>query len=172
VYGVGDPHADLMFIGEGPGFHEDRQGEPFVGAAGQLLTRLLAEIGLRRDDVYIANVVKCRPPNNRDPYPDEIDTCSPYLREQIALVDPHVIVTLGNFATRYVLERQVSISRVRGQRFPIEGRLVIPTFHPAAILRGGGEASTQMAALRSDLQQVRAALAEIPEPVEEQLGLF
>jgi uracil-DNA glycosylase family 4 len=172
VYGVGDPHADLMFIGEGPGFHEDRQGEPFVGAAGQLLNRLLAEIGLRRDDVYIANVVMCRPPNNRDPYPDEIDTCSPYLREQIALVDPHVIVTLGNFATRYLLERQVSISRVRGQRFPIEGRLVIPTFHPAAILRGGGEASTQMAALRSDLQQVRAALAEAPEPVEEQLGLF
>jgi uracil-DNA glycosylase len=117
-------------------------------------------------------VRNCRPPNNRDPYPDEIDTCSPYLREQIALVDPHVIVTLGNFATRYLLERQVSISRVRGQRFPIEGRLVIPTFHPAAILRGGGEASTQMAALRSDLQQVRAALAEAPEPVEEQLGLF
>jgi uracil-DNA glycosylase len=172
VYGVGDPHANLMFIGEGPGFHEDRQGEPFVGAAGQLLTRLLGEIGLRRNDVYLANVVKCRPPNNRDPYPDEIDTCSPYLREQIALIDPHVIVTLGNFATRYMLDRQVSISRVRGQRFPIQGRLVIPTFHPAAILRGGGEASTQMAALRSDLQQVRAALAELPEPVEEQLGLF
>jgi uracil-DNA glycosylase family 4 len=172
VYGVGDPHADLMFIGEGPGYHEDRQGLPFVGAAGQLLTRLLAEIGLRRDDVYIANVVKCRPPNNRDPYPDEIDACSPYLREQIALVDPHVIVTLGNFATRYVLGRQVSIGRVRGQRFPIDGRLVIPTFHPAAILRGGGEASTQMAALRSDFVQVRTALAEVPEPVEEQLGLF
>jgi uracil-DNA glycosylase len=172
VYGVGDPHANLMFIGEGPGFHEDRQGEPFVGAAGQLLTRLLGEIGLRRNDVYLANVVKCRPPNNRDPYPDEIDTCSPYLREQIALIDPHVIVTLGNFATRYMLDRQVSITRVRGQRFPIQGRLVIPTFHPAAILRGGGEASTQMAALRSDLQQVRAALAELPEPVEEQLGLF
>jgi DNA polymerase len=172
VYGVGDPHADLMFIGEGPGFHEDRQGEPFVGAAGQLLNRVLGEIGLTRERVYIANVVKCRPPNNRDPYPDEIDTCSPYLREQIDLVDPHVIVTLGNFATRYVLNRQLSISRVRGQRFPIDGRVVIPTFHPAAILHGGGEASPQMAALRSDFQEIRTALAEIPEPVEEQLGLF
>jgi DNA polymerase len=172
VYGVGDPHADLMFIGEGPGFHEDRQGQPFVGAAGQLLNRLLDEIGLSRDGVYIANVVKCRPPNNRDPYPDEIDACSPYLREQIAVVDPSVIVTLGNFATRYVLDRQVSISRVRGQRFPVDGRVVIPTFHPAAILRGGGEASPQMTALRSDFQQVRTALAEVPEPVEEQLGLF
>jgi DNA polymerase len=172
VYGVGDPHADLMFIGEGPGFHEDRQGVPFVGAAGQLLNRVLGEIGLTRERVYIANVVKCRPPNNRDPYPDEIDACSPYLREQIDLVDPHVIVTLGNFATRYVLNRQLSISRVRGQRFPIDGRVVIPTFHPAAILHGGGEASPQMAALRSDFQEIRAALAEIPEPVEEQLGLF
>jgi DNA polymerase len=172
VYGVGDPHADLMFIGEGPGFHEDKQGEPFVGAAGQLLNRLLGEIGLSRERVYIANVVKCRPPGNRDPYPDEIDTCSPYLREQIALVDPHVIMTLGNFATRYVLNRQVSISRVRGQRFLIDGRVVIPTFHPAAILRGGGEASAQMAGLRSDFAQVRGALAEVPEPVEEQLGLF
>jgi uracil-DNA glycosylase len=172
VYGVGDPHADLMFIGEGPGFHEDRQGQPFVGAAGQLLNRLLGEIGLLRESVYIANVIKCRPPNNRDPYPDEIDACSPFLREQLALVDPRVVVTLGNFATRYVLGRQVSISRVRGQRLPVDGRLVIPTFHPAAILRGGGEASSQMAALRADFQEVRAALADVPEPVEEQLGLF
>jgi DNA polymerase len=172
VYGVGDPHADLMFIGEGPGFHEDKQGEPFVGAAGQLLNRMLAEIGLRREDVRITNVVLCRPPNNRDPYPDEIDACSPYLREQIRLVNPHVIVTLGNFATRHVLGRQVSISRVRGERFPVDGRVVIPTFHPAAILHGGGEASPQMAALRSDFQRARAALAEVPRPVEEQLGLF
>jgi uracil-DNA glycosylase len=172
VYGVGDPHADLMFIGEGPGYHEDRQGAPFVGAAGQLLNRMLNEIGLSREDVYIANCVKCRPPNNRDPLPDELDACTPYLREQIKLVDPHVVVTLGNFATRYVLNRQVSISRVRGQRFQIGSRVVIPTFHPAAILRGGGEASPQMAMLRSDFQAVRDALAEIPEPVEEQLGLF
>jgi uracil-DNA glycosylase len=172
VYGVGDPHADLMFIGEGPGYHEDRQGAPFVGAAGQLLNRMLNEIGLSREDVYIANCVKCRPPNNRDPLPDELDACTPYLREQIKLVDPHVVVTLGNFATRYVLNRQVSISRVRGQRFQIGSRVVIPTFHPAAILHGGGEASPQMAMLRSDFQAVRDALAEIPEPVEEQLGLF
>jgi DNA polymerase len=172
VYGVGDPHADLMFIGEGPGFHEDKQGQPFVGAAGQLLNRMLNEIGLSREQVYIANTVKCRPPNNRDPLPDELDACTPYLREQIRLVDPHVVVTLGNFATRYVLQQHVSISRVRGQRFRIGRRVVIPTFHPAAILRGGGEASPQMAALRSDFQAVREALAEVPEPVEEQLGLF
>jgi uracil-DNA glycosylase len=172
VFGVGDPHADLMFIGEGPGFHEDKQGQPFVGAAGQLLTRMLNEIGLAREQVYIANTVKCRPPNNRDPLPDELDACTPYLREQIKLVDPHVVVTLGNFATRYVLQQQVSISRVRGQRFRIGTRIVIPTFHPAAILHGGGDGSPQMEALRSDFQAVRAALAEIPEPVEEQLGLF
>jgi uracil-DNA glycosylase len=172
VYGVGDPRADLMFIGEGPGFHEDKQGQPFVGAAGQLLNRMLAEIGLAREDVYIANCVKCRPPNNRDPLPDELDACTPYLREQIKLVDPHVVVTLGNFATRYVLQQQVSISRVRGQRFRIGSRVVIPTFHPAAILHGGGEGSSQMEALRADFQAVKAALAEIPQPVEEQLGLF
>jgi uracil-DNA glycosylase family 4 len=172
VYGVGDPHADLMFIGEGPGFHEDKQGQPFVGAAGQLLNRMLGEIGLAREDVYIANCVKCRPPGNRDPLPDELDACTPYLREQIELIDPHVLVTLGNFATRYVLQRQVSISRVRGQRFPMGTRVVIPTFHPAAILHGGGEGSPQMEALRSDFRVVEAALAEIPEPVEEQLGLF
>lgn len=172
VYGVGDPHADLMFIGEGPGFHEDKQGQPFVGAAGQLLNRMLGEIGLAREDVYIANCVKCRPPGNRDPLPDELDACTPYLREQIELIDPHVLVTLGNFATRYVLQKQVSISRVRGQRFPMGTRVVIPTFHPAAILHGGGEGSPQMEALRSDFRVVEAALAEIPEPVEEQLGLF
>jgi uracil-DNA glycosylase family 4 len=172
VYGVGDPHADLMFIGEGPGFHEDKQGQPFVGAAGQLLNRMLGEIGLAREDVYIANCVKCRPPGNRDPLPDELDACTPYLREQIELIDPHVLVTLGNFATRYVLQRQVSISRVRGQRFPMGTRVVIPTFHPAAILHGGGEGSPQMEALRADFRVVEAALSEIPEPVEEQLGLF
>ncbi len=172
VYGVGNPNADLMFIGEGPGYHEDKQGEPFVGAAGQLLNTLLFEIGLRREDVYINNVVMCRPPGNRDPFPDEIDACAPYLRERIRLIDPRVIVTLGNFATRVVLDRPVSISRVRGQRFTIEGRIVIPTFHPAAILRGGGEASRQMASLRADFQQVRTALADLPKPVEEQLGLF
>ena len=172
VYGTGNPDADLMFIGEGPGYYEDKQGEPFVGAAGQLLNTMLEEIGVRRADVRITNVILCRPPGNRDPMPDEVETCTPWLREQIALVDPRVIVTLGNFASRFMLDKPVSISRVRGQRFPLEGRTVIPTFHPAAILRGGGEASTQMAALRSDFQEIKRALAEIPEPVEEQLGLF
>jgi DNA polymerase len=172
VYGTGNPDADLMFIGEGPGYYEDKQGEPFVGAAGQLLNRMLEEIGIKRADVRITNVILCRPPGNRDPMPDEVETCTPWLREQIELVDPRVIVTLGNFATRFMLDKPISISRVRGQRFPLEGRTVIPTFHPAAILRGGGEASTQMAALRSDFQEVKRALAEMPEPVEEQLGLF
>src|SRR5438093_12355487 len=97
VFGVGNPSAELMFIGEAPGFHEDKQGEPFVGAAGQLLTTLLGEIGLRREDVQIVNVLKCRPPGNRDPLPDEIESCTPYLREQIRLVDPRIIMTLGNF---------------------------------------------------------------------------
>jgi len=172
VYGVGDPAADLMFIGEAPGFHEDRQGEPFVGAAGQLLNRLLAEIGVRREDVYINNVVLCRPPGNRDPLPDELEACKPWLDERIALIDPLVIVTLGNWATRYILGSQVSISRIRGQRFPWNGRTVIPTFHPAAVLHGGGENSRQMAALRMDFLEMQRALAERPEPVEEQLGLF
>lgn len=172
VYGVGDSDADLMFIGEGPGFHEDRQGEPFVGAAGQLLNRLLAEIDLRRENVRITNTVLCRPPGNRDPYPDEIESCAPWLTEQIDLVDPVVIVTLGNFATRTILHKQVSISRVRGQRFPWNGRTVIPTFHPAAILHGGGESSAQMTALRADFQEIKRALAERPQPAEEQLGLF
>jgi DNA polymerase len=172
VYGIGNPNADLMFIGEAPGFHEDKQGEPFVGAAGQLLNTLLAESGIRREDVYINNVILCRPPGNRDPLPDELEACKPWLDERIALVDPAVIVTLGNWATRYILGQSVSISRVRGQRFPWNGRLVIPTFHPAAILRGGGQTSRQMADVRSDFQEMRRALDERPQPSEEQLGLF
>ena len=172
VYGVGNPEADLMFIGEGPGYHEDKQGEPFVGAAGQLLTRLLSEIGLERRDVRICNVVMCRPPGNRDPLPDEIEACRPWLMEQVALVDPAIVVTLGNFATRTILDRPISISRVRGQRFIWEGRTVIPTFHPAAVLRGGGDASSQMIAIRSDFQEITRALADRPVPVEEQVSLF
>ena len=172
VYGVGDPNADLMFIGEAPGFHEDKQGEPFVGAAGQLLNQLLTEIGIAREDVYINNTVNCRPPANRDPLPDELEACKPWLDERVALIDPAVVVTLGNWATRYILGKQVSISRVRGQRFPWSGRTVIPTFHPAAVLHGGGQASNQMTALRADFQEIRRALAERPQPAEEQLGLF
>src|SRR5207247_5697379 len=117
VFGVGNPHAGLMFIGEGPGYHEDKQGEPFVGAAGQLLTRLLGEIGLRREDVYITNCVRCRPPGNRDPLPDELEACRPSLEGTLECVGPSVVVTLGTFATRVILDRLVSISRVRGQRF-------------------------------------------------------
>jgi DNA polymerase len=175
VFGVGSPEAGVMFIGEGPGYYEDKQGEPFVGAAGQLLTKLLGEIGLRREDVYICNIVKCRPPGNRDPLPDEIESCRPFLTGQIDNVGPRLIVTLGNFATRVILDKQVSISRVRGQKFTIEGRTVIPTFHPAAVLHGGGEASSQMAALRSDFLAIREILEEpvaVGAGPEEQLGLF
>jgi uracil-DNA glycosylase len=175
VFGVGSPEADLMFIGEGPGYYEDKQGEPFVGAAGQLLTRLLGEIGVRREDVYITNVVRCRPPGNRDPLPDEIEACKSFTAGTLEAIRPRIIVTLGNFATRVILDRPVSISRVRGQRFTVDGRTIIPTFHPAAILRGGGESGTQMAALRSDFRMIREALDEpAPEPAmaEEQLGLF
>jgi uracil-DNA glycosylase family 4 len=173
VFGVGDPDADVMFVGEAPGFHEDKQGEPFVGAAGQLLTRMLNEVlALAREDVYIANVIKCRPPGNRDPQDDEIEACTPWLVEQVSLIQPQVIATLGNFATKFVLNTQQGITRMRGRAYPWHGRTVIPTFHPAAILHGGGQASSQMAALRSDFQEIRRALAERPEPVEEQLGLF
>lgn len=172
VFGDGSPNADVMFVGEGPGFHEDRQGIPFVGAAGQLLNQLLSEIGLDRRDVYITNVVLCRPPGNRDPMPDEIESCRPYLMEQLELVNPRVVVTLGNFATRVILDRPVSISRVRGQRQNWQGRVVIPTYHPAAVLRGGGDASQTMRAVREDFATIRTAMAEVPAPLEEQLGLF
>jgi uracil-DNA glycosylase len=178
VFGVGDADADLMFIGEGPGFHEDRQGEPFVGAAGQLLTRMLEGIELSRDRVYIANVVKCRPPGNRDPQPDEIESCTPWLVEQISLIQPRVIVTLGNFATKFVLSTSTGITRLRGQVHDWHGRTVIPTFHPAAILHGGGERSTQFDLLKQDFDLVRrtleAPVVALPEtdPTEQQMELF
>ena len=161
VFGVGDPHADLMFIGEAPGLHEDRQGEPFVGAAGQLLTRMLGEIGLRREDVYIANVVKCRPPGNRDPLPAEIEACTPWLIEQIGLIQPVLVVTLGNFATKFVLQTQRGITSMRGSVYPWHGRSVIPTFHPAAILRGGGEKGRQFQDLRADFALISETLARV-----------
>jgi DNA polymerase len=160
VYGTGHPDADLMFIGEGPGFHEDKQGEPFVGAAGQLLNRMLGEIGLVRDQVYIANIVKCRPPGNRDPRPDEIEACTPWLVEQISLIQPSVIVTLGNFATKFVLQTQTGITRLRGRVHAWHGRTVVPTFHPAAILHGGGEGSRQYELLLDDFRLVRRTLDE------------
>ena len=164
VFGAGDPHADLLFIGEAPGMHEDRQGEPFVGAAGQLLTRMLGEIGLAREDVYIANVLKCRPPGNRDPLPGEIEACTPWLVEQISAIQPRVIATLGNFATKHVLQTQRGITSMRGAVYPWHGRSVVPTFHPAAILRGGGEKSRQFADLREDFALIRRTLDRRAEP--------
>jgi uracil-DNA glycosylase family 4 len=164
VFGVGSPDADLLFIGEAPGFHEDRQGEPFVGAAGQLLTRMLGEIGLRREDVYIANVLRCRPPGNRDPLPDEIEACTPWLIETISIVQPVVIVTLGNFATKYVLDTQRGITSMRGGVYGWHGRKVIPTFHPAAILHGGGEKSRQFLDLRDDFALIQKTLRSATEP--------
>jgi len=157
VFGEGDPDADLMVVGEGPGREEDLQGRPFVGRSGQLLDRLLAEeSGLQRQEVYIANVVKCRPPGNRDPLPDEIEACRPYLDQQVALISPRVIITLGNFATRLLLDTSEGITRLRGRAFPFgAGTVIVPTYHPAAALRGGGEVVARM---RADFVRARAAL--------------
>jgi uracil-DNA glycosylase len=133
VFGVGSPGADLVFVGEGPGAEEDKQGIPFVGRAGRLLTRLIEGIGLTRDQVYIANVVKCRPPGNRDPQPDEIEACRPYLEAQLDFLAPRVVVTLGNFATKLLLETKEGITKLRGREFPYrDSGVLIPTFHPAA----------------------------------------
>ena len=134
VFGAGDPHAELMFIGEAPGRNEDLKGEPFVGAAGRLLDELLGSIGLTRSQVYIANVLKCRPPRNRDPLPVEIATCTPFLAQQVRLVDPKVIATLGNFATRWLLGTTAGITTLRGRLYHVEGRQVVPIFHPAVAL--------------------------------------
>jgi uracil-DNA glycosylase family 4 len=136
VFGVGNPRAALMFVGEGPGEEEDRQGEPFVGRAGQLLTEIITKgMGLRRSDVYIANVVKCRPPGNRNPEPDEIAACQPFLLAQVDAVDPQVIVALGKFAAQTLLETATPISQLRGRWFSYRGRRLMPTFHPSYLLR-------------------------------------
>lgn len=135
VFGVGNPDAALMFVGEAPGADEDEQGVPFVGRAGQLLTKIIEAIDLRRDEVYIANVIKCRPPANRNPEPDEIASCEPFLLAQIAAVRPAVIVTLGTFATQVLLRTDESISKLRGRPHEYLGAVVIPTFHPAYLLR-------------------------------------
>ena len=135
VFGVGNPAADLMFVGEAPGRDEDEQGIPFVGRAGQLLTKIIEAIGLKRDDVYIANVIKCRPPENRNPEPDEVDTCEPFLFQQIDTIKPTVIVALGTFATRALLRTLDPISRLRGRVYDYRGAKLVPTFHPAFLLR-------------------------------------
>jgi len=179
VFGQGDPRADLMFVGEAPGFHEDRQGIPFVGPSGQLLNRLLEGIGLRRQDVYICNVVKSRPPQNRDPQPDEIAACRPWLDAQIRLVDPRVVVTLGNFAAKTLLETTTGITRLRGRTYPFQGRVLLPTFHPAAALHAQGRRTagpSPLEAMEDDfrlLAELLAAQAPAEEPrPTEQLGLF
>jgi len=138
VFGVGNPDADLMFVGEAPGADEDIQGEPFVGRAGQLLTKMIEAMGFRRDEVYIANVLKCRPPGNRNPEPDEIATCEPFLFQQLASVEPKVVIALGAFAARTLLKTDSPISRLRGRVFDYRGAKLIPTFHPSFLLRSPG----------------------------------
>jgi DNA polymerase len=154
VFGSGNADADLMFVGEAPGFHEDQQGQPFVGAAGKLLDKLLAEIGMSREDVFIANVLKSRPPGNRDPQPEEIEACKPYLTRQIELIEPRVICTLGNFSTKLLTRRQDGITRVHGQPqdhviagLPIR---IYPIYHPAAGLRSAAMLET----LRGDFRRL------------------
>lgn len=171
VFGVGDPTADLMFVGEGPGAQEDLQGEPFVGRSGQLLDRLvLEELGLTREHFYIANVVMCRPPGNRDPLPDEIDACRPWLETKLDLIDPKVVVSLGNFATKLLLGTTQGITRVRGRSYPFRRGVLVPTYHPAAVLRSGGESLAQM---RADLVRAKRLLTAapvdvaVPRPVTE-----
>ena len=158
VFGVGDPNADVMFVGEGPGAEEDRLGQPFVGRSGKLLDRLMAEeMGLTRArGVYIANCVKCRPPANRDPKPAEIDACRGYLDAQVTAVAPKVVVTLGRFAAQTLLDTTDGIGKLRGRSYPFRTGVLIPTYHPAAVLRGGAE---PMAKMRADLIRAKRAAA-------------
>jgi uracil-DNA glycosylase family 4 len=157
VFGVGNPKANLMFVGEAPGADEDRLGEPFVGRAGQLLTKIIEAIGLARGDVYIANVIKCRPPGNRNPEPDEVSTCEPFLFEQIDLIGPRVIVALGTFAAHALLKTDVPISRLRGRVHDFRGgSRLIPTFHPAFLLRSPDRKRD----VWEDMKKVRALLAD------------
>jgi DNA polymerase len=160
VFGVGDPRAELMFVGEGPGADEDAQGEPFVGKAGQLLTRMIVAMGYRRDEVYIANVVKCRPPGNRDPEPDEIEACERFLAAQIAAVSPRLVVALGRFAVQTLLRDGTPISRQRGAWRTYQGVRLMPTFHPAYLLRNPAEKGKAW----DDLKLVMQELGKAPPP--------
>lgn len=135
VFGVGNPQAELMIIGEAPGFHEDQQGEPFVGRAGQLLNAMLLTLGLDRDSVYIANILKCRPPNNRDPAPEEVKHCTPFLEKQIALVQPKLLLALGRIAAHYLLNNTTSLSQLRGKILTYQNTPLLATYHPAYLLR-------------------------------------
>jgi uracil-DNA glycosylase family 4 len=185
VFGSGNPDADLIFVGEAPGFHEDKQGVPFVGAAGQLLSKLLAGIGLDRDDVYIANVLKCRPPGNRDPLPEEIAACESHLFRQLELIRPKLVATLGNFATKLLTGRPEGITKVHGreQVVTLGGQSVTlyPIFHPAAALY----TPRMMQVLEEDFARIPALIGHDPQPIAppvpllaavpaqvEQLGLF
>ena len=174
VPGSGNPNADIVFIGEGPGFHEDQQGLPFVGAAGKFLDELLASINLRREDVYICNVIKCRAPNNRDPLPDEIDACTPWLTQQLDVLKPRMIVTLGRFSmSRYF--PGATIGRIHGQAKRIDGVLVVPMYHPAAALHQASLRQTIMEDFQKlpDLLEQAAAEEEQPrEPQPTQLQLL
>lgn len=154
VFGAGNPHARVLFVGEAPGKNEDLQGEPFVGAAGHYLNELLGVAGLRREDVFIANVLKCRPPSNRDPRPEEIEACAPFLREQTRTIDPEVIVTLGKFSTQFILKTQVGITRLHGHAYRAGKFLVFPIFHPASALYDG----SKRAALENDFVTLREVL--------------
>ena len=154
VFGVGNPKARLMFVGEAPGEDEDLKGEPFVGKAGQLLTKMIEAMGLRREDVYICNTVKCRPPNNRNPEPDELAACEPFLKGQLASVKPEVIVTLGKFAAQALLREQTPITRLRGQWREYEGIPVMPTFHPAYLLRSPQEKTKAWEDLQSVMKKL------------------
>ena len=156
VFGVGNPNADLMFVGEAPGADEDIQGIPFVGRAGQLLTKIIEAIGLKREDVYIANVIKCRPPQNRNPEPDEVETCEPFLFQQVDIIKPKVIVALGKFGAQTLLRTLDPISRLRGRIFEYRGAKLVPTFHPAYLLRN----PSSKREVWEDMKLVRRLLAE------------
>ena len=176
VPGEGPQHADIMFIGEGPGFHENQQGRPFVGAAGQFLEELLASIGLQREQVFIANVVKCRPPGNRDPLPEEIEACKPYLDRQIALIRPKLIVTLGRFSMARFFPNS-RISDIHGQARMLNGRLVVAMYHPAAALHQPSlrrEIEADFAQLPALIERAAPAAPPDPEAAEppQQLNLF
>ena len=162
VFGVGNPDADLMFVGEAPGADEDVQGIPFVGRAGQLLTKMIEAINLRRDDVYIANVIKCRPPGNRNPEPDEIARCEPFLFQQVDAIRPKVIVALGSFAAKTLLRSEESISRLRGRVYEFHGAQLIPTFHPSFLLRSPDRKRDAW----EDLKKARALLTAAVTPRE------
>jgi uracil-DNA glycosylase family 4 len=157
VFGVGNPDADLVFVGEAPGADEDAQGEPFVGKAGQLLTKMIEAMGYRRQDVYICNVLKCRPPGNRNPEPDEVATCEPFLKRQLAALRPRMIVALGKFAVKCLLRDDAPISRLRGNLRSYEGIPLMPTFHPAYLLRDPSKKKPAW----EDLKAVNAALARV-----------